>query len=418
MKHNTIFATLALLFVGACAQVPAEPETEDVMASKSFEIVAVLDDSSDEDPDTKTTLSGGKVCWETGDKIMIRFTGYTNHYTCTLNPADAGKKEGRFTLDGNTSTSWVNGYAPLYVVYPPEAFSDDAYTIGGVSCIGLNIPQVQTYRRDGFAKGGNICVGAISSMSQTVILRNLGGLVRFTISGSEKVASLSLKSNDDYLCGNHFLLPNAFFTGSSNDCQFKMNVVTDKTNVITLDCSAENGGGVTLSPEGTGFYFWVPAGSLASGFTVDVTSTGGDVVSKTAPALARNEIKRSKVLCMPEFAFDNVVPRVFATTYEPGIYTSPFTTPTLTNSFLSGKRQCATKGNVFRVERWSDGAVSTFTFPSELTVNGVYDIPVVNESGEMYVECTLRMKYLGSSGGLMRFVNEAETRGYVFTSIQ
>ena len=249
--------------------------------------------------DSKTHLDGKAVKWDSNDEILVQ------SHTCA-----AGKRfafvqieEGGEAGFNPAETLPENFYSPNYTaVYPAGDF-----TFG--ESINIELPSTQTYVENSFGNGANPMIAACGD-NKKLAFKNICGLLKLQLKSETActITSIELTSNADEeaaekLCGTG--------TVNWNDGEPTLNL-TSGSNSLTLNCGGvEMEAGVT-----TNFYFVVPAGTLAGGFTVKVTNEKGWTWEQVAPANENNGIQRNHITAMPviEMSFlpDGALPGLFS----------------------------------------------------------------------------------------------------------
>ena len=126
------------------------------------------------------------------------------------------------------------------------------------------------------------------------------------MTGSATIKKITLTSETKKLSGE------ATVQMTQVDGAPKIEMATDAilaNNIVTLDCTKEPGGGVTLTSSPTPFYIVVPATDSKvsdNAFKVIVESTTG-VYIKRAPSINGNRFNKAKIVKMPTFAYSDAV---------------------------------------------------------------------------------------------------------------
>lgn len=257
---------------------------------------------------SRTVLSGSSVLWTKGDTIVVYKTASTSEsHRFGLDPVDDGKANGHFSEAG-----YEEYYSsPCYAFYPASM----AGTVSG-SVLTVNLPPVQYYREGSFDRNANPAV-AVSSGDGKLAFKNLCGLISVAVNTTEAVSEVKITTAaEEALWGTATVE-----MGSSPRLVMDKSVTEAQKSLILKvykkgedDGQFVSAGPGTSSPGGvlTGdevpvreFYFVVPAGTLAQGFTVTVTTTTGKFMQKYAVAKASNAIERSVCTAMPGFRFED-----------------------------------------------------------------------------------------------------------------
>ena len=195
-----------------------------------------LDSEGSKDNPTK------KVYWSDGDKINVNGQ-VSSSVTVT---------EGEKVSDADFHLRSVDG--PYNVIYPHDIVLDEVYDETG--CITISLASSQTYHPTTFASGAAVMYGY--SENKSVDLHNLCAAVRVNLTGAVGVSAATLVSEsvDAPICGTFKLCPQ---TGE----------LTAIEGATALDLEFEE---VVLAPEGTDFYFTIPAGNYSAGLSFYFTN--------------------------------------------------------------------------------------------------------------------------------------------------
>lgn len=195
-----------------------------------------LDSEGSKDNPTK------KVYWSDGDKINVNGQ-VSSSVTVT---------EGEKVSDADFHLRSVDG--PYNVIYPHDIVLDEVYDEAG--CITISLASSQTYHPTTFASGAAVMYGY--SENESVDLHNLCAAVRVNLTGAVGVSAATLVSEsvDAPICGTFKFCPQ---TGE----------LTAVEGATALDLEFEE---VVLSPEGTDFYFTIPAGNYSAGLSFYFTN--------------------------------------------------------------------------------------------------------------------------------------------------
>ncbi len=216
---------------------------------------------------TKTFLENGgseteshSVLWVPGDAIGIASASDFSRY--------------EYKGDGQTDFAEFEGEPVhgdyFYAVYP---YSEKAALSGDM--LSLELPSVQEYTPLSFAPG----VFPMVARSESTVLefKNLCGLLKINLTGTETISSITFRSSGQGVSGPA--------TVSMDYESVPELVMSDGAGMsVTLDC----GEGVALN--GTvpvPFYIVLPAGTYDD-FSIVVTSTDGGVMTKSNSGLVIN----------------------------------------------------------------------------------------------------------------------------------
>ena len=216
---------------------------------------------------TKTFLENGgseteshSVLWVPGDAIGIASASDFSRY--------------EYKGDGQTDFAEFEGDPVhgdyFYAVYP---YSEKAALSGGM--LSLELPSVQEYTPLSFAPGAFPMVAR--SESTVLEFKNLCGLLKINLTGTETISSITFRSSGQGVSGpatvsmDYESVPELVMSGGAGMS-------------VTLDC----GEGVALN--GTvpvPFYIVLPAGTYDD-FSIVVTSADGGVMTKSNSGLVIN----------------------------------------------------------------------------------------------------------------------------------
>lgn len=193
---------------------------------------------------TKTWLDsegGGspvKVYWSDGDRILV------NGQLSSEVKAAPGEKVSAADF------SFRSISAPFKAFYPAEAVTE----VGEDGTLTIAIPDSQAYSSTTFANGSAPLYGYAEN-GDKVTLKNLCAAIKVNLKDAQAsaISSVTLYSPGLPVAGTFSLNPE---NGSLTP--------VEGTNTLTLDI----GDGLTLSPEGTIFWFAVPAGYYQQGLQV------------------------------------------------------------------------------------------------------------------------------------------------------
>lgn len=199
--------------------------------------------------ETKTWIDAGAagtvapVYWSAGDRICVN--GVTSS---ALDVKDGAKL-------ASADFYLRNVEAPYSVIYPHSAFAgiEDGNTI-------LDIPATQAWQEGSFAQGSALLYGFSESKDAPVSMQNLCGAITFTLQDASgiKVKSLSITSLSEGkpIAGRFSLTTSgtpALTPAGANSARIDMELPE---------------GGLAITPEGTSFFFSIPAGDYPQGFVI------------------------------------------------------------------------------------------------------------------------------------------------------
>jgi len=265
---NTIaFAAAVLCAVVSCQKAELINPNENPKVEEGLVFYASL-----ENADTKTTITnegtaGYKISWETTDSISVNGIVYKAVPDGT-NPAKATFTKMR---DGDPNPS-----APYKAYYPASIYDGTTATL----------PATQTYTADG-SIAAILPMYAEGSSTTNLNFKNLCGLLKFTLKGTETVRYITVSDTSKAICGKFNVTDNSAV------------LTPDTRRILSLDCGE---GGVTLdATTGKDFYVAVPAGSYEH-LTIQYNTPGyAKVCDKKASTTA--VIERNIVLWTQGEAF-------------------------------------------------------------------------------------------------------------------
>ena len=234
MNKGLLFVTVCslLAFIG-CVNEVTQPVDQEVKLSVCLSSVRTKTYLGDE------TNGRRQVCWSAGDAVNVN--GYES---LPLTSEQAGGASADFRL--------YNGVAPFNVIYPASIYQDKSAD----GTISVNIPVTQEYSASSFGKGAAVLYGYSESDDIPVTLHNLCAAVKVTLTKSEACISkarIISNSKSSPIAGTFTLNPR---TGEYN--------AVSGLSVISLDITE-----VSLDTDGgQSFYFTVPFGTYAEGFTI------------------------------------------------------------------------------------------------------------------------------------------------------
>lgn len=398
--RKTLFFGLAALLFGllstACADqlVLVDNGREDASSTEGLcTITATLESSV-----TKTTLDGMNVVWQTGDKIKVFSDANVSGVVYTLN-SGAGTTTGTFIGD-------PVGEGPYYAVYPASAITSKKTTT-----LIVTAPVIQGYVANNFAQNVNLAVAKGDDLNN-LSFRNAGGLLKLSVTGSKTINAVNLYSAADEALNGTLTVsdltaetPTMTYTGSGED-----------KNMISLKISTP----VTLSGTATDFYFFLPSGTLTSGFAVELVDSQGNAMLQST--VKDNSIARSCIREMPAFEYSPqyrgkfLLDDALASAWT-GVKTD--NSQTRCAAFLQTAGQFATvpggsDSQTFRIQDWSIGYALSLTLPGTLTFNGDHAATVKvfgTVSGISPGSSTL--KFIKQHGSRKWLVDETSGVGYI-----
>lgn len=192
--------------------------------------------------ETKTWLDsegGGsplKVYWSNGDRILVN------------GQLSSGVEVGPGEKVSSVEFSFRSISAPFKAFYPADAVTE----MKEDGSLDVLVSDVQAYSPTTFAEGAAFLYGYAES-GDKVALQNLCAAIKVNLKDAAvaNISSVTLYSPGQPIAG--------VFNLNLETGEF---VPSDGTKTLTLDI----GEGITLSPEGTNFWFTIPAGAYPEGF--------------------------------------------------------------------------------------------------------------------------------------------------------
>lgn len=231
---------LLALCVASCSRTAQQLPGEDTVLRLQAPVAA---------QETKTWIDAGAagavapVYWSAGDRICV------NGVTSSALDVKSGDKL------ASADFYLRNVEAPYTVIYPHSAFTgvqDDSPV--------LDIPAVQAWKDGSFAEGSALLYGFSESKDAPVSMQNLCGAITFTLQDASgiKIKSLSITSLTE---GSP--IAGRFSLSTEGTPSLK----PAGSNRARIDMELPEGG-ITITPEGTSFFFSLPAGDYPQGFVI------------------------------------------------------------------------------------------------------------------------------------------------------
>lgn len=213
-----------------------------------------------------------KVYWSDGDRIIVN--GQLS-------------AEVKISPDERVSAaefSFRSISAPFKAFYPASAVSE----VGEDGTLNINVPDTQAYNSTTFANGSALLWGYAGS-GDKVSLKNLCAAIKVNIKDqyASTISSVTLYSPGTPIAG-------AFSLDQINGVLSPV----DGTNTLTLDI----GEGIALSPDGTDFWFTVPAGDYPQGLQVNFVRSD-DHRSMLCNWTPTGSVVAGRLYCFEDVAF-------------------------------------------------------------------------------------------------------------------
>lgn len=205
---------------------------------------------------------------------------------------EPGRTIGEFT---GSTTSLADIDASTMAVYPYASLT--GYTNDNLS---IALPEVQHYAENSFDHQANIMVGHVDVKNDNgekcdATFKNMCGLLQLSLTGDNVYpATITLTDRGGAKLWGNATVPAASYADGISTSQ-----LAGGSSTLTLDCS-----GAVLTSTPTLFTFVVPAGALASGF--DVTVTTDDYRTQTFGTSRDNTVGRNDIVQMPTVAINNL----------------------------------------------------------------------------------------------------------------
>lgn len=226
-------------------------------------------------PETKTTLgakdgSSYPVLWSAGDVITLNGTAATEFTPASGNATATAK----FKV--------TNLSAPYNFLY------------GGVTGQGnqVTFPANQAYVADGFDPAAMPMYASLAARADNVTFSHLASLLKFSITGSKKIDSVTLTALD----GN-MSLSGTFTIGATSGILNGSLTPASGSGAINYNF----GGHIQLSDTPFVFYVAVPAGTYAGGIALEIVDNDSGHMNVTVLDGSSNTLAAGKVI-----EFDNV----------------------------------------------------------------------------------------------------------------
>ena len=241
--------------------------------------------------DTRTALGEGRsVVWSEEDRIAI-FEGNGAGQAYQVLDAYVGKSSGEFApVEGLMTGGTAEALDGTVAVYPfDESITVAADAEGTYTICGIGFPSEQIYAAGSFADEAFPMAGLSASGSRNLSFRNIGGVLKLSLTGSYSVSRITLTGNSgEPLSGS------ATVTLGSDGIP-SVTMSEDASTSVSLLCDPA----VQLDPEkATDFYISIPPTEFKVGFKVTILDEDGK--EHGVATHKDNSVKRSAILAMPE----------------------------------------------------------------------------------------------------------------------
>ena len=286
MKHfKTYLLCLGLaLTTASCSQ--DDFESNDTASDKLIDMSFTAGTSQ---PVTRTVLGedGSTVTWQTNDQIGIGYYRALGDKSLPFKTPTAGSDVHFWGKAADVTSSY-------FMMYPYQENAKISYKTNLQAEYKFSFPKNQTATAGSFDPKANISVGVIPKRYEPFIAYNVGGLVRFTIKGTDKVKQVKLFAiGQDNLVGDITSMISFKTNGQINKMQTK---ITNGTPVVNL--IAENGG----LKEETPYYIALPEEKISKGISIIFTlDDGKSIIKKVKQEI---NIERAKVYDLGEIVLN------------------------------------------------------------------------------------------------------------------
>ena len=224
------------------------------------------------DPETRTYADDQHlVLWHNDDRVSVfEKKEYWEEYTYTGRTGTTGGWLNKITSEGSGTGGDLDYY---YAVYPHSelnGFNNQGHLL-------LTLPHEQPYDEFSFGRGSNLMVSA--SEDNNFAFKNIGGYLVFKLYGEGvSVASIRLTgNNDEEITGDIDVVVSPGIDPVTTMSTARYAVKYDNA-VLVCDPPVELGATASDYKE---FWFVLPPMSFEGGFSIEVTTSDGDVWTKT-----------------------------------------------------------------------------------------------------------------------------------------
>ena len=286
MKH---FKTYLLCLGLALTTASCSQDDFDSTEATSEKLVEMSFIAGSSQPVTRTVLGsdGATVTWQTNDQIGIGYYSAPGDKSLPFKTPTAGSDVHFWGKAADVTSSY-------FMMYPYQENAKISYKTNLQAEYKFSFPKNQTATAGSFDPKANISVGVIPKRYEPFIAYNVGGLVRFTIKGTDKVKQVKLFAiGQDNLVGDITSMISFKTNGQINKMQTK---ITNGTPVVNL--IAENGG----LKEETPYYIALPEEKISKGISIIFTlDDGKSIIKKVKQEI---NIERAKVYDLGEIVLN------------------------------------------------------------------------------------------------------------------
>lgn len=264
-----VFYGFLLLLLTSCTREGQDAEVEWGQTTLTAGISAV---------ETRTWLDsegGGsplKVYWSDGDRILV------NGQMSSAVKVAPGEKL------STAEFAFRSISAPFKTFYPASAVKE----VGEDGTLTIEVPKAQSYSPTTFANGSAPLYGYAQD-GDKIILKNLCAAIKVNLkdANASVISSVTLYSPGQPIAGTFTL-----------DIEKGSMSPVDGSNAITVDI----GDGLALSPDGTDFWFTVPAGNYQQGLQFSFVRSD-DHRSMLCSWTPKGEIVAGRLYCFEDVSF-------------------------------------------------------------------------------------------------------------------
>jgi len=289
-KTYLSFLGIALVFASCAKDELYNKETN------NEELIDMVFTAHSNHPLSRTVLGadGETVTWQENDQIGIGYQYSNNNVTKPFKTPTAGSNVHFWGKAADVTSSY-------FMMYPYQENARISYKNNLQAEYKFSFPKNQTATAGSFDPKANISVGVIPKRYEPFIAYNVGGLVRFTIKGTDKVKQVKLFAiGQDNLVGDITSTISFKTNGQINKIQTK---ITNGTPVVNL--IAENGG----LKEETPYYIALPEEKISKGISIIFTlDDGKSIIKKVKQEI---NIERAKVYDLGEIVLNPTSAKAF-----------------------------------------------------------------------------------------------------------
>ena len=405
MRRTMIRLCVALL-VGTIAVSCAETMEKEPVNQEQVMPVAAPDSvtfTAHLEQDTRTQLGEGySVCWSEGDLIKVYNAAHPEGIVFELTKG-AGSADGSFSGPDP-------GDGPFYAVYP----SSFAGAMTGTA-LPVIIPSSQAYKVNSFGPGTNLAAGMAGQLDG-LRFHNLAGVLCLTLTGTASISRIRIISNDDVPLHGTAVI-DGWDQGTPSLTFDTVQETEASIREITLGCGA----GASLSADGTTFYITLPAGTLASGYRIEVYDTEGLAMVKYAKAAADNTITRGNILLMPGLTYAAGYKADFLESDGIGAIQHAATEGTIAYpcTYVEGRSQYAylntTDTRNLRLQDWNDGYALRFAItPKAIEAGKTCSVTIQSDGLAAVQSATVaKMRVVKIEDGKVWMLDPGTGNGYI-----